>query len=196
MTSYQSSKGNGFNDCTQPGLASGFLPLGLQFMAHLWGEGKADRDYYAAHVFLLLYVKLLAYVALILWDPWAACICMQPHTHGCPHSVTWHTLSTHCIAPAQKVASEKPLRMNSSAWLEFLQDKRATRQLSPLTPLLTLLPFTAWFWVHSWINWSPPNVLVPRSMRRCLGRLCGWVRGWVLGLLPLRPEKHLFHLFI
>lgn len=115
ITSYQSSKGNGFNGCTQPGLASGFLPLGLQFMAHLWGEGKADRDDYAAHVFLYLYVKLLAYVALILWDPWAACICMQPHTHVCPHSATWHTLSTHCIAPAQKAASGKPLMMNSLA---------------------------------------------------------------------------------
>lgn len=30
----------------------------------------------------------------------------------------------------------------------------------------------------------------------CGGRLCGWVRGWVPGFLPLQPEQHLFHLFI
>lgn len=86
MTSYQSSKGNGFNDYTQPGLAFGFLPLGLQFMAHLWGEGKADRDYYAAHVLLLLYVKLLA---------------MLPSSFGTPGLLVFVCNLTHMRAHTQ-----------------------------------------------------------------------------------------------
>lgn len=75
-----------------PKLASSFLPLGPQLMVHLWG--MPYRDDYSVRIFLFPYAKSLASGTVILWDPWAAYICMHPHTSECPCSVTSLALST------------------------------------------------------------------------------------------------------